>query len=180
MNFQSKNIISLIAAVLGLIGFFFSFYGYAEYGYSYSVSGFEMTFLFIGTTILLFLAFLLFLTGIVLTLLRYDFLSGMAFIAAGLFVLIFRITMDRGGFGVWWSIIFFVIAGVFAAFGDRIPLPTINFQRPQNSAPGYGQVPPQYPPSYEAAPQEGVFYCTNCGTRMDSSMNFCPGCGTRY
>lgn len=197
MKMQSKNILALLAAVIGLIGFFFQFFEFADMNYLYSVSGFETAFLFSGTSILVFLAFLLLLAAVVLTILRLDFLSGVAFIATALFILIFRITMPTGGFGIWWSVIFLLAAGVLSAFGDRIPLPTISLARPQQSAPSQsaGAAPqyqpteyqqPQYDPSLyqdaqnQAESQVAVFYCTNCGTRMDSTMNFCPGCGTRY
>jgi len=172
MNMQSKNIYSLLAAVFGLIGFFFQFF---ETG-NQKLSGFETAFLFSGTAILVFFAFLLFLTGVVLTFLRMDFLSGMAYIATALFILIFRITKPTGGAGVWWSAIFFLLSGILSAFGDSLPLPVIRFERPQNAA--YRNAP-QYQPVQEV-PQPGVFYCTNCGTQMDTSMNFCPGCGARY
>lgn len=179
MKLQNKSIYSLIAAVLGLIGFFFGFVSVSSYGFGYSFSGFRTAFMFDGTSILIFLAFLLSIAGIVLMFLRMDFFSGIAFFATALLILIFRITMHYGGFGIWWCIIFFLASGVFAVFGDKIPLPVINVEQiREKTAAGFKNAAQQSQGGAEGA-QPGESFCTNCGTKLDKDVRFCPNCGAR-
>ncbi len=179
MKLKNKTIYSLIAAALGLIGFFFGFVSVSAYGFGYSFSGFQTAFMFDGASILIFFAFLLAIAGVVLMFLRMDFFSGIAFFATALLILIFRITMPYGGFGIWWCIIFFLAAGVFTAFGDRIPLPVINVdQIREKTAASFKNAQQQGQSGAEGA-QPGASFCVNCGTKLDNDVRFCPNCGAR-
>lgn len=186
MKLQSKHVFSLIAAALGILGFFFGFVSISAYGFGYSISGFQAAFMFDGTSIIIFFAFLLSIAGVVLMFLRMDFFSGIAYFAVALLILIFRITMPYGGFGIWWCVVFFLAAGVFAAFGDKIPLPSINMdQIREKTAAGFRNATQQRQDSPESAQpgtenaRPGVSFCTNCGTKLDKDIRFCPNCGAR-
>ncbi|MGI6151760.1 MAG: zinc ribbon domain-containing protein [Christensenellales bacterium] len=183
MNMPNKNIYSLIAAALGFIGFFFAFLSISAYGFGYSLSGFQTAFMFDGSSLIVFFAFLAVIAGIVLTFMRMDFFSGIAYFAAALLILIFRISMPVGGFGIWWCIIFFIAAGVLIAYGDRLPLPALNVEQIREKAAASFKNAQQGQDSAEGAqtegPQPGASFCTNCGAKLDADVRFCPSCGAK-
>jgi len=184
MKLQNKTIYSLIAAALALLGFFFSFATFSYFGYGFgSISGFSCAFSFSGATFLAFFALLAGIAGVVLVFMHMDFFSNIAYYAAAALLLIFAIAGSVSGFGLWWSLIFFIAAGSLGMFGSRFPLPAIDFGKIKDAAAQMQQkadqqnVQPQDQP--QGQPAANASFCPNCGTKVSADTRFCPNCGAK-
>ena len=182
---QNKSIYSLIAGILGLIGFFFGFLSIGYYGFGYSINGFTFAFAFDGSSFLVLLSLLAAIAGVILLFLKMDLYSAICFFAAAVLVLLFAITYPAGGFGIWWCLIFFAAAGALNLFGDRFPLPAIGVNIPTTDAnkvkekvANVGASFKQSQAQNQGGSQPGAF-CTSCGAKIGKDDAFCPSCGAK-
>lgn len=203
---KTNTLFSIIAAVLAILCFFFAFATAStasmnnalgnllgEYSYSFSdadlesfglydtinqsKSGFGCAFAFGNFgCVAVFLALLLGVAGIVLSLIKLDKIGALCFGLAALFCLISVFTIGAGtfdaitaGVGNWLSTVFFLAAAVLAF----IKLPALGGTGGRSSYGGSS-----YRPAAGGAASAGSF-CTNCGTKCPADVKFCPSCGAK-
>ena len=183
--FKNKTVYSLLAGLIGFIGFFFAFAVASGFGYSAGSSGFSTAFDFANFgTVLVFFALLACVAGFVLAFLRMSKIGGICFFAAALFCLFSAFFVGSGsfgmvssGFGTWFSFVFFLAAGAFELFGDAfhlpiLPIPGLNADAGHSSY----AARPSRPVSTTGGP---TAFCSNCGAKIDANARFCPICGAK-
>ncbi len=194
MASRNSSIYSLFAAVLVFIGFFFSYLSVSALGYSVSVaSGFTFAFSFSSfPAVLCFLVFLANLAMIVVLLLNKRGPWGIVFYACALLLLIAIITIGSvseygvsggSGFGIWWCLIFSIIAGTLYMFGDRFRLPALPMAKVKDGAQKVAQGAQKVAHSASVAAANATApakYCGECGAKMAADAKFCPNCGKKY
>ena len=193
MASRNSSIYSLLAAILVFIGFFFSFISVSALGYSVSVaSGFTFAFSFAAfPAVLCFLVFLANLAMIVLLAMNKKGPWGIVFYVCALLMLIAIITIGSvseygvsggSGFGIWWCLIFLIIAGTLYMFGDKFKLPELPMAKVRDGAQKMAESAQKvaHSASVDAANATApAKYCGECGAKMASDAKFCPNCGKK-
>lgn len=193
MASKNSTIYSLLAAILAFIGFCFSFISVSAMGFSVSVaSGFSFAFSFMAfPAVLCFIVLLACIATIILILLHKKGPWGIIFYACALLLLISIISIGSvseygvsggSGFGIWWSLIFFIAAGTFYMFGDKFKLPVLPMAKVKENAQKVAESAQKVAHNASVAAANATApakYCGECGAKMAADAKFCPNCGKK-
>jgi len=179
---KNKTIWSLIAAILGLLSFFFAFMVVSGWGASMGMIGFGVAFEFANFgCVMVFLALLVCVAGIVLTFLKMSKISMLLYAFGALCCLLSIFTIGAGSYGMagagignWLAMIFLLAAFVLEFLNlplPIIPIPGLNADAGRRAAPRAA--------AYRPASQAAGSFCPNCGAKCAPGVKFCPGCGAK-
>ena len=217
MSISKNNLFAIIAAILALVGYFFSFISASAIGYTESiVSGFDLAFSFtFFWSIIPFITFIVTIFTMLMMIFTKKGPWGIIFLvcaALQLLTIIFAPSFlediflsyfysdsvdvfyayggsINAGFGLWWSMIFFIIAGFLQLAGKKLNPPQVapnNINSEEIQAdPTVSQsetVPPveatvEDQPADTPAVDNNIKYCSECGARIAADSKFCPKCG---